>query len=96
MSDPKIAAIPVVDCGEPLPEVRTGGALPLDARRRDDSGIYAHLREGMLNRLVAVGELLPDGTRLPFVEGHRPPSLQRLCFARYAAGPRTVGCRPTR
>ncbi|MCX4989575.1 M15 family metallopeptidase [Streptomyces sp. NBC_00568] len=86
MSDPKIAAIPVVDCGEPLLDVRAEEPFPLDARRRDDSGAYAHLREGVLNRLVAAGELLPDGIRLLFVEGYRPPSLQRLYFDRYAAG----------
>ncbi|MET7982151.1 M15 family metallopeptidase [Streptomyces sp. NPDC005281] len=86
MSDPKIAAIPVVDCGEPLLDVRTREPFPVDARRRDDTGAFAHLREGVLNRLVAAGGLLPDGMRLLFVEGYRPPSSQRLYFERYAAG----------
>ncbi|MCT9008354.1 M15 family metallopeptidase [Streptomyces rhizosphaerihabitans] len=89
MSDPKIAAIPVVDCGEPLLDVRTTAPFPVDARRSDDTGAYAHLREGVLNRLVAAGDLLPDGMRLLFVEGYRPPSLQRLYFDRYAAGLRS-------
>ncbi|WP_405916545.1 M15 family metallopeptidase [Streptomyces sp. NBC_00728] len=86
MSDPKIAAIPVVDCGEPLLDVRTSEPFPVDARRSDATGAYAHLRQGVLDRLVAAGDLLPDGVRLLFVEGYRPPSLQRLYFDRYAAG----------
>ncbi|GGN75300.1 D-alanyl-D-alanine dipeptidase [Streptomyces albiflavescens] len=84
MSDPKIAAIPVVDCGEPLRDVRAKAPFPVDARRQDDSGAYAQLREGVLRRLVEAGALLPDGVRLLFVEGFRPPSLQRLYFERYA------------
>jgi D-alanyl-D-alanine dipeptidase len=38
----------------------------------------------VLNRLVEAGALLPDGVRLLFVEGYRPPSLQRLYFEQYA------------
>ncbi|MEU9213609.1 M15 family metallopeptidase [Streptomyces sp. NPDC048415] len=84
MSDPKIAAIPVVDCAEPLLDVRAEEPFPVDARRRDDSGAFAHLREGVLSRLLEAGALLPDGVRLLFVEGYRPPALQRSYFERYA------------
>lgn len=85
MSDPKIAAIPVVDCREPLLDVRSReGAFPVDARRRDGSGAFAHLREGVLRRLADAEAHLPDGVRLLFVEGYRPPTLQREYFQRYA------------
>ncbi|MER5665547.1 M15 family metallopeptidase [Streptomyces mirabilis] len=84
MSDPKIAAIPVVECGEPLVDVRVGEPLPVDARKRDGEGAFAHLREGVLARLLEAQGLLPDGVRLLFVEGYRPPSLQRAYFERYA------------
>ncbi|WP_330306055.1 MULTISPECIES: M15 family metallopeptidase [unclassified Streptomyces] len=84
MSDPKIAAIPVVDCGEPLLDVREKAPFPVDGRRQDGSGAFAHLREGVLSRLVEAQALLPDGVRLLFVEGYRPPSLQRIYFERYA------------
>lgn len=83
MSDPKIAAIPVVDCGEPLADVRARAAFPVDPRKRDDTGAYAHLREGVLARLVEAQALLPDGVRLLFVEGYRPPALQRRYFEGY-------------
>ncbi|MFJ9862685.1 M15 family metallopeptidase [Streptomyces sp. NPDC101165] len=83
MSDPKIAAVPVVDCGEPLVDVRQRG-LAVDARKTDDSGAFAHLREGVLTRLLKAQELLPDGIRMLFVEGYRPPALQRHYFESYA------------
>ncbi|MCZ0986252.1 M15 family metallopeptidase [Streptomyces diastatochromogenes] len=83
MSDPKIAAVPVVDCGEPLVDVRLRD-LAVGDRNTDDSGAFAHLREGVLTRLLKAQELLPDGIRLLFVEGYRPPALQRHYFEGYA------------
>ncbi|MGW2658539.1 M15 family metallopeptidase [Streptomyces sp. NPDC001478] len=82
MSDPRVAAIPITDCGEPLVDVR--GTLLVDDRRADATGAYAHLRRGVLDRLVHAESLLPDGLRLLFVEGYRPPDLQRLYFEEYA------------
>ncbi|MFF0204016.1 M15 family metallopeptidase [Streptomyces sp. NPDC005017] len=90
MSDPEIAAIPVADCGEPLVDVRLDGSLVVDARQEDGPGAFAHLREGVLARLVKAQAQLPDGLRLLFVEGYRPPSLQRRYFEEYAAGLRAA------
>ncbi|MFJ8534643.1 M15 family metallopeptidase [Streptomyces sp. NPDC093591] len=84
MSDPKIAAIPVADCGEPLVDVRLHESLAVDPRKADRTGAFAHLREGVLIRLLKAQKLLPDGIRLLFVEGYRPPALQRHYFERYA------------
>lgn len=84
MSDPRIAAIPVVDCGEELRDVREQGALAVDARKEDHSGAFAHLRTGVLARLLDAQQRLPDGIRLLFIEGYRPLSLQRLYFEQYA------------
>ncbi|MFE4333301.1 M15 family metallopeptidase [Streptomyces sp. NPDC056831] len=84
MSDPVVAAIPVQECQEPLADVRQGGALLVDDRRRDETGAFAHLRAGVLERLLHAQSLLPDGLRLLFVEGYRPLSLQREYFDRYA------------
>jgi len=85
MSDPKIAAIPVAECGEPLVDVRGGGALRVDARRDDPEGAFAHLRADVLARLLDAQDRLPAGLRLLFVEGYRPPALQRTYFEGYAA-----------
>ncbi|MFI9761975.1 M15 family metallopeptidase [Streptomyces sp. NPDC051963] len=84
MSDPMIAAIPVSDCGEPLVDVRLQESLAVDPRKADRSGAFAHLREGVLLRLLKAQKLLPDAIRLLFVEGYRPPALQRHYFEQYA------------
>ncbi|MET8631530.1 M15 family metallopeptidase [Streptomyces sp. NPDC004680] len=84
MSDPKVAAIPVAECGERLVDVRRGGSLLIDSRKQDPADAYAYLREGVVERLMKAQELLPQGLRLLFVEGYRPPSLQRAYFEEYA------------
>ncbi|MEX0173434.1 M15 family metallopeptidase [Streptomyces sp. LMG1-1-1.1] len=84
MADPKVAALPVLECGEPLVDVRDSSLL-VDTRKQDPDHAYAHLRQGVLERLLTAQTLLPDGLRLLFVEGYRPPSLQRAYFDEYAA-----------
>ncbi|PAZ10209.1 dipeptidase [Streptomyces sp. SA15] len=83
MSDPRVAAVPVEECGEPLVDVR--GFLQVDDRKHEDShGAEVHVRRGVLDRLLRAQALLPDGLRLLFVEGYRPPVLQRRYFDSYA------------
>ncbi|MEU7696919.1 M15 family metallopeptidase [Streptomyces sp. NPDC039028] len=84
MSDPAVAAIPVVECGEPLVDVRRAGSLLVDPRKQDPANTFALLREGVLERLLTAQAALPQGLRLLFVEGYRPPSLQREYFQEYA------------
>ncbi|MES9510424.1 M15 family metallopeptidase [Streptomyces sp. NPDC000609] len=83
MSDPEIAAIPVAECGERLVDVRRGGSLLVDTREQGPADAFAYLREGVLERLVKAQAMLPQGLRLLFVEGYRPPSLQREYFEDY-------------
>ncbi|GAA1914920.1 M15 family metallopeptidase [Streptomyces durmitorensis] len=83
MSDPKVAAVPVRECGEPLVDVRHDGALLVDTRAQDTDDAFARLREGVLARLLHAQGLLPGGLRLLFVEGYRPPWLQRSYFEEY-------------
>ncbi|WP_405676961.1 M15 family metallopeptidase [Streptomyces sp. NBC_01511] len=86
MSDPKVAAVPVHECGERLVDVRRERSLLVDERKwQDSAGAFAHLREGVLDRLLKAQSQLPQGMRLLFVEGYRPPSLQRRYFDEYAA-----------
>lgn len=84
MSDPKVAAVPVRECGERLVDVRHESMLLVDTRAQDPEDAFARLREGVLIRLVHAQTLLPDGLRLLFVEGYRPPWLQRRYFEEYA------------
>jgi zinc D-Ala-D-Ala dipeptidase len=85
MSDPQVAAIHVEECGEDLVDVRRDGALLVDARKQDPVDAFAHLRVGVLERLHEAQTLLPQGRRLLFVEGYRPPALQRAYFEEYAS-----------
>jgi zinc D-Ala-D-Ala dipeptidase len=87
MSDPRVAAIPVRECDERLVDVRgdvTTGALAVDDRLRDAAGAYAHLRAGVVARLLEAQAGLPSGLRLLVIEGYRPPALQRHYFDGYA------------
>ncbi|NEA44616.1 M15 family metallopeptidase [Streptomyces sp. SID11385] len=85
MADPRVAAIPLRECGEPLVDVRVGGELLVDTRKEGAStGAFAHLRAGVLERLLAAQRRLPEGLRLLYVEGYRPPALQRSYFEEYA------------
>lgn len=85
MSDPRVATVPVQECGEPLVDVRQHSPLLVGRRKCQDSeGAFAHLRQGVLTRLFEAQSLLPPGLRLLFVEGYRPPTLQRHYFDKYA------------
>lgn len=90
MSDPRVASIPVAECGERLVDVRLGGALLVDVRKQDPADAFAYLRDGVLDRLLKAQALLPRGLRLLFVEGYRPPALQREYFEEYADELRTA------
>ncbi|MET7304624.1 M15 family metallopeptidase [Embleya sp. NPDC005575] len=85
MSDPRVAAIPVRDCDEPIVDVRLDGSLPVDLRQAEHAAAFSFLRVGVLDRLIKAQAALPHGLRLLFVEGYRPPSLQRRYFEEYAA-----------
>jgi D-alanyl-D-alanine dipeptidase len=83
MSDARVAAVPVEENDEPLVDVRD--TLLADARKQEDAhGTQVHLRRGVLARLRTAQSLLPGGLQLLFVEGYRPPALQRGYFDRYA------------
>jgi zinc D-Ala-D-Ala dipeptidase len=83
MSDPVIAAIPVRDCAERLVDVRIDGRILVDPRNQDPAGHFAYVRDGVAGRLLAAQDALPDGLRILFVEGYRPPALQRAYFEEY-------------
>ena len=83
LSDPRVAAVPVHECGAPLEDVRDAGTLLLDPRKQDADDAFAHLRRGLVARLVEAQALLPDGLRLLVVEGYRAAALQERYFAEY-------------
>ncbi|WP_182879295.1 MULTISPECIES: M15 family metallopeptidase [unclassified Microbispora] len=83
LSDPAISRIPVDECGETLLDLRTVQALRLDERLADPEGAYAHLRLGVVDRLVTAQTLLRPGLRFLIVEGFRPVALQTRYFNRH-------------
>ncbi|MBO1752587.1 D-alanyl-D-alanine carboxypeptidase family protein [Actinotalea sp. BY-33] len=74
LSDPRVSAVPVLECAEPLvelgPEFGPAGAL---------------VRSGVADRLAAARAALPAGLALRVQEGHRPVAEQRAIIATYAA-----------
>jgi hypothetical protein len=61
MSDPKIAAVHVQECGERLVDLRRDGHLLVDERKwQDSAGAFAYLREGVLDRLLKAQAQLPQ------------------------------------
>jgi zinc D-Ala-D-Ala dipeptidase len=81
ISDPRVAAIAVEECDEPLVDCRD--VLRVDGRRSDAHGNWAHLRAAVVERLLRAQQLLPTGWQWLLVEGHRPPALQQGIFDTY-------------
>jgi D-alanyl-D-alanine dipeptidase len=83
LSDPRVAALPVHECGEPLVEAGTLPGVRLDPRERDAAGAYGRVRRGLGERLRLAARELPDGIGIAVVEGHREPAEQARRFALY-------------
>jgi zinc D-Ala-D-Ala dipeptidase len=82
LADRRVTSIPASDIGEALVDVRPAG-LCVSSRQADSAGAFAHVRAGVLDRLVRADKALPAGTRLMFIEGYRPPALQQRYFEDY-------------
>ncbi|GHG13382.1 D-alanyl-D-alanine dipeptidase [Amycolatopsis bullii] len=85
MADPRVSAVPVRECGEPLIDIRTESSFLVDPRKQADSDAFHHLRKSLLERLLEAQARLPGGLRFLIIEGYRPPRLQRRYFDDYAA-----------
>ena len=86
MSDRKVYAVPIAECGEALVDVREHGGLLHDpGPAHPHARLHAHLRAGLLERVLTAQTLLPAGLRLVFVEGYRPPAVQQQIFEDYSA-----------
>lgn len=83
MADPRVAGIPVEECGEPLLDLNVRGFVRIDGRQADPAGDWRQLRAGMIDRLAHAARLLPAGLRLLHLEGYRPPLLQEKHFVSY-------------
>lgn len=84
ISDPRIWAIEVRDCHEPLVDIRKLGIKASQARASFYDG-YTYVRESIAQKLLAAQTDLPHGITFYFSEGHRPISLQKQMFDAYYA-----------
>ncbi|GAA3837547.1 M15 family metallopeptidase [Sphaerisporangium flaviroseum] len=80
LSDSRIVATPSIECGEPLVDLREISALRVDGRYAAPQGDYAHLRAGVVDRLVLAQTLLPSEYKFLVIEGYRPMALQTHIF----------------
>ncbi|MGC5053527.1 M15 family metallopeptidase [Micromonospora sp. DT48] len=83
LCDPRVAAVPGADDGEPLVDLREVPELRLDERAADPIGAYARLRRPVVDRLLTAQRALPDGLRLLIIEGYRPYQAQLAIFTGY-------------
>ncbi len=81
LSDPRVAAVPVHETGEPLVPAPIGG--PAD-------GAALLVREEVAVRLGEADAALPAGLRLSLVEGYRAPDAQQRIIDVYAADLRAL------
>jgi D-alanyl-D-alanine dipeptidase len=74
LSDPRVSAVPLRECDEPLVALAPSFG-PARAR----------VRAGLAGRLESAAARLPDGVRFRVVEGHRSLATQRAIIAVYSA-----------
>lgn len=83
LQDPRVRAMPAVDCGEPLVDVAGLGWLlvgpPPECPETEPD--YRFVRAGLIPRLERAQARLPAGLRLRLYEGWRSAAIQRRLFA---------------
>ncbi|MGC4916322.1 M15 family metallopeptidase [Streptomyces albogriseolus] len=81
MSDPRVVAVRVADCGEPLVSLRDDDRFLIDERKATVTETFAMIRSGLVDQLwVAEQYLRERGRRLRVVECYRPPAQQSRYF----------------
>jgi D-alanyl-D-alanine dipeptidase len=84
-ADSPVAAVPVVECGEPLVDLREVPELRVDEPKQDADECWAKVRVGVRDRLLRAQRLLPADHRLLVIEGFRPVERQRRSFEEHVA-----------
>jgi D-alanyl-D-alanine dipeptidase len=78
VDDPRVLAVPIQECGEPLVDLRGYSLLATTdyPKAQSQAKTRLHCREGVAQRLLLADARLPEGVRLLIVECHRPLELQ--------------------
>lgn len=82
ISDPKIWAMTVKECHEPLVDLKELDFKISLARASFYHG-YTKVRQSIADKLQSAKQYLPEGVSFLFSEGHRPISLQKQMFLEY-------------
>jgi D-alanyl-D-alanine dipeptidase len=82
ISDPKIWAMEVKECHEPLVNLKDLN-FKISLNRSGFYPGYTKVRKTVADKLLAAAHYLPDGIAFYFSEGHRPISLQRQMYTEY-------------
>lgn len=82
ITDPEILAIPIVECGEPLVDIKTEtglryGPIPETELTKD---CYTKIRKTVYEKLCKVQNDLPKGLYIRLYEGFRSLEVQQLLF----------------
>lgn len=82
ITDPKVLAIPIIECHEPLVDVKqypelSYGPVPESELTKDD---YTKMRQTVFEKLCMVQNNLPHGWRLRLYEGFRSLAVQEMLF----------------
>jgi D-alanyl-D-alanine dipeptidase len=85
IADPRVLAIPIQECGEPLVDLREVPGIAIDERKRDGDDVWLLARLGVARRVRAIQQACPSGLRLLLIEAYRPLDVQRRYFEEYAA-----------
>ncbi|MEW2497496.1 M15 family metallopeptidase [Streptomyces nodosus] len=81
MSDPRVIAVRVADCGEPLVSLRDDDRFLIDERKASATETFAMIRSGLVDQLWMAEKYLRErGRRLRVVECYRPPTQQSQYF----------------
>jgi D-alanyl-D-alanine dipeptidase len=84
ISDPRVWAMTVQDCHEPLVDLKDLHFQISPNRASYYSG-FTKVRQSVADKLIAAAKTLPPGLCFYFSEGHRPISLQAQMYNEYSA-----------
>lgn len=82
MGDPRVAAVPVNDCGDELIDTRQLEGIEVAPTDDPRNPAHSFLRRSVAELLLQAQSALPPGLRILLAEGYRPYDLQEFYFSR--------------
>ncbi len=82
ISDPRVWAMPVQECHEPLVDLKHSG-FAISPNRASYYAGFTKVRQSVGDKLMQAARTLPQGLQFYFSEGHRPITLQAQMYQYY-------------